>query len=214
MRRLLLALIVVGIASSVEAAPFTPLFGSFNVLDYRFDSTGTDTVCLNCADADPFNDFKAKLTGFYDSGFVAPNAVPYSAIIDLTGTTTSGFLGIFETITVDLRVEMVDPFNTAEYPYPSVSYGSITGTVESVQDFVDINLITTCCGGEINTLGFRSFYPPLLQPFDSESLFAAMEVHPPSGAEYTPAPEPTSLIMLGSGIAWAVARRRKMLSRR
>lgn len=202
--------------STAHAIPFEPDYLEAVSVASRFVETGTDTACVNCDDLDPTNDLSltlgdytaAGVDGFgYASGFLA-----------MTGFLESIRDADF-TIQYDLRVVSFYgvgslPEELAAYPLPSLTYGTVSGFIQGGNllsaDFFD--LVEACCDGLIGGAMFQSAFGPSLWTVEEIAGNGGVplngEVHWQE-MPYTPAPEPATLLLFGSGAISAEWERRR-----
>jgi hypothetical protein len=205
--------------SITAALPFNPDTIAFTVLEARFVETGSNTACYNCADADPLNDFKAELifTDLVPQPSLPGSAWNWNAGIDLTGTTTTDFSGIYLSIVAEIKVTQwilnAPPEELAEFPLPSVGYGTLTGQVFNVDgpEF----LVKECCSGSIqNVMIMQAFFPPT-PSVPGNFISLPMEVQVFGNAPYAPEiPEPATLALVAGGIVVGWRHRRCKSTRR
>ena len=219
--RAFLAAVVLTLAlpSVAHAAPFTPDSYRIDILAIAFDSSGADTFCSQCNDADPTNDVTGTLTGGFLEGnfnFCCANIGAFN--LDLSGPATAPFHGVSEQAVVDVRLTLWDLINpesgffdpNPEYPLPSVSYGQLSGFVRFSGSPDAIYL--DCCTGPIIdgvAVGNENLSPRFvdtLPGFSNQWVGVYLTGYP---VEYTPVPEPTTLLLLGGGLIGAEWKRRR-----
>jgi hypothetical protein len=216
MRRIMLTFALMLWASQVEASLlFTP---DFFTLDVRavFNETGTNSFCWQCDDADPLNDFQAVLdvqnlseswTDFL--GWTAGES-------RMQGTATN-YLGLDAEFALKVKMTAAGASLPESLTSPSVSFGFIRGRLLGV-DLGDVTaLILECCNGRVGGIQFQqAFFPSdpfIIPPGELERRQLNLELHFPEQIEYTPIPEPMSLLLLGSGLAAAALTRRRSRTR-
>jgi hypothetical protein len=130
------------------------------------------------------------------------------------------------TVEYDLRVvTWYDPFFMPPgemeilYPLPSVTYGTISGYLRGTDWSGVVALAGECCGGIVGGANFQevravdlwelSFLELNLgfAPFHGEVQWSFGEM--PYTPEVTAVPEPTTLLLLGSGLIGAEWKRRR-----
>ena len=188
MVRLLLVLCALCVSVPASAAVIT-----IDVIGYQFTETGLPTACINCADADPNNDFMAALSF---SAFIpvpnAPFAISWSGFVDFTGSTLTDPDSIDLHILVDLLVT-VDGVQSA---------ASLFGELFGIENNL---LIANCCFGMAGPVPIQPA-PIFPFPFPTQGAILAFEVHPP---QITAVPEPATMLLVGSGLLAGWQRRRR-----
>ena len=215
----LLAVLV--IPHQLEAVPFTPDWAEAEVLDASFVLTGTNSACVFCDDANPNNDFNVQM--FFEgasAGWAVDGPSGFlGGLLTFDGTT----LTTFDAIHLDMELHVVVrvqetliPEEIAEYPLPSVQTGMLTGFIAGLGGTF---MVLECCLGVIHGAFFdmeSSNFPNLFEPSRGSKQSIIQAVGPfgpqPYTPELTPIPEPTSLLLFGSGVLGLVARLRRQRS--
>ena len=216
MPRSMLSLALLLILPSVaHAVPFMPDQMDWTVLESRFVETGTNTACVNCEDADPLNDLTLTLEMFDGSGCCGFSTFFFGSV-DFAGDLES-IRDVNVNIEADIRVvtRLVNapPEEIAQYPLPSVSYGTLTGFLlgANLAGCCGFDVVEDCCSGEVGGVTFKSPIGPSLWQIENiqDGLGFAGEASW-SEAPYTPeVPEPATLLLVGSGLLGAGWKRRR-----
>lgn len=208
MRRIMLTFALMLWASQLEAAVlFPPDSFTLNVRAV-FNDTGTDTFCWQCGDANPLNDFQAVLD-FRDFSEGWDDFWAYAGFLQLHSTATN-YLGLEANFSLHVKLTAWGESLPESLVNPSVSFGVIPGRVLGVDD--GNALVLECCDGQVGGVEFRqALWPsdPFIVPPGGLHKIAAIELIFPEQIEYSPVPEPASLILLGSALAAAATRRRR-----
>lgn len=227
MRRIVMSLALLLLASSPsQAAPMLPgeLFTPDSVfvqLDAPVFENGTSSFCWLCSDSDPGNDLQLVLTGRTPGTFGVAGFPDFFQADTLGEIAASGPAPNFEglNVTFSFRVTTtittkINPDSSPEpLPRPSVAEGLINGSVVGFEPRV----LELHYGGRVGGVTFQEssipqilFVPPegASQGFTSEIFVAPEVAYTPGSASVIP--EPFSLLLLSSGLAAAVIRRRRM----
>jgi hypothetical protein len=213
MRRIMLTFALMLWASQVEASLlFTP---DFFTLDVRavFNETGTDSFCWQCDDADPLNDFQAVLD-VQNLSESWTDFLPWAAGSVRMDSTATNYLGLDANFSLNVRLTAAGASLPESLVSPSVSFGVIPGRLLGVEG--GDALVLECCSGSVGGLQFlQAFFPstPFIVPPGGLQRQLNLELHFPEQIEYTPIPEPMSLLLLGSGLAAAALTRRRSRTR-
>lgn len=209
MRTLLVAFVLMcGFASSTLAAPFTPDRIQLITGSPFFDDTGTNTLCIRCDDPDPFNDVMASLLSFGSSfGFWPPPPDPLhlpaflsiGGIIDTRGSTAPSLDGLFGTFHIPVEMRL---WNSLEPTLVSVTPGFLFGTVFPSE--------FECCFGVLNTVVITPTGSLRDPYFGGFGVVGVLEAPRPVNPAFTPIPEPSTLLLIGSGIAATLSQRRRL----
>ena len=209
MRRVMLTFALMLWASQVNASVlFAPDSFTLNVRAV-FNDTNTDTFCWQCGDSNPSNDFRAVLENFSDLSESWTGFQTYAGLLQLQSTATS-YLGLDANFSLHVKLTASGASLPESLVSPSVSYGVIPGRLLGVDGGSAV--VLECCDGNVGGVEFlQAFYPsdPFIVPPGGLQQLAAMELHFPEQIEYSPVPEPTSLVLLGSALAAAALRRRR-----
>jgi len=210
MRRVLLTVALTLWASHADASIlFTPDFFTLEVRAV-FTDNNTDRFCWRCGDTNPSNDLQAVLQSAAPFSESWTDFVAYSAgVLDVMSTATN-----YDGLDADLTLHFKLTASGASLPEslirPSVVFGIATGQLIGVDG--GEALVLECCSGSFAGLLFQqAFFPPtpFVVPPDGTQRLLALEVFLPNQIEYTPVPEPTSLLLIGSALGAAALRRRR-----
>jgi hypothetical protein len=204
-----LALILILIASPVSAAPFIPDSFSLTLTRQYFETSGTDTLCVRCDDADATNDTELALDfhGGTSSFLPWPSTL---GSLDIGAFTMFGDVlpdGFYARFVLEMDLLLV---KDAETPIESLMSGFIIGEI-----FTDQFM---CCVGTINTMDLGPtdhWYDPLwivngvtLQTFRPYNAILAPPISAQARtAQVAAVPEPLSLFLIGAGGVLGVVRR-------
>jgi len=209
MRRVMLTVALTLWASHADASIlFTPDFFTLEVRAV-FTDNNTDSFCWRCGDPNPANDLHARLQSAAPLSESWTDFVAYSAgVLDLMSTATN-YDGLDANITLHFTLTAAGASLPESLSRPSVSFGIATGQLIGVNS--GEALVLECCGGRFGGLAFQqAFYPPapFIVPPNGTHRLLALEVFLPSQIEYTPVPEPTSMLLIGSAFVAVALRRR------
>jgi PEP-CTERM motif-containing protein len=197
--------------SRAEASPLDADVFRLEILYAVFADTGTNEFCWQCADSDPTNDLTGHLNlepGDYFETYLTTSHTPpgfFFIGMDFTGTATN-FEGLHEMVFVSARLGIWDLAHE-EYPIPSVSEVVLTGFVEG-RNIPSSVFVMRCCVGASNGVSIEYEGPERflsqLPAHDTQQLKAVLD-----GSLGLPVPEPTTLVLLGSGLIGAEWKRRR-----
>lgn len=229
MRRIVVCLTLMFLASSPsQAAPMLPgeLFTPESVflsVDPPLFANGTNTFCWLCSDSQPGNDLTLILSGRPVGTFEAAGFPDFFTADTIGEIAASGpapsFQGLNITFTFRVTTTIttkINPENNAPEPLPrpSVAEGLFNGAVIGFQPRV----LELHWGGRVDGVSVQEssipqllFVPPegASKLFTSE-IFVDPEVPDTPGPEPpSVVPEPFSLLLLSSGLAAALMRRRR-----
>ncbi len=174
-----------------------------------------NTACLNCEDGEPLNDLTLTVA-LADGGGFGGFSTFFLGFVAFDGN-LQAIRDVNLTIEGDIRMvtQQTNP-PTAEYPLPSVSYGTLTGFLlgANLAGGCGFDFVEDCCFGNVGGVSFKSPIGPSLWEIQNTPNgvgFAAEAAW--SEAPYTPevtaVPEPTTLLLLGSGLISAEVKRRR-----
>ena len=217
---LFLIALLLALPSGAHALPFVPDSLDATSLESRFVETGTNTACVNCEDLDPTNDLTLTLDNFGALGFGGFGyAYGFMAMTGFLESIRDADL----TIEYDLRVVSSygigsSPEELAAYPLPSVTYGTVSGFIQGGNFWQsdDFDVVEDCCNGVAGGAFFLSAFGPSHWSveqingnggiaFNGDVQWAEMPYTP----EVTAVPEPTTMLLLGSGLIGAAWKRRR-----
>jgi hypothetical protein len=214
MRRIMLSIALMLWASQVEASLlFTP---DFFTLDIKavFTDTRTDSFCWQCDDADPLNDLEAVLENIQGVSDSWLDFLAHSAGVMRIASSATNYSGLEANFFLDVKLTASGAEVPESLTNPSVSFGVIPGRLLGVNGG-DV-LVLECCSGSVGGIRFQqAFFPstPFTVPPGGLQRQLNLELHFPEQIEYTPIPEPMSLLLLGSGLAAAALTRRRVRAR-
>ena len=210
MRPVMLTVALTLWASHADASIlFTP--DSFT-LEVRavFTDNNTDTFCWRCGDTNPSNDLQAVLQSAAPLSESWTDFVAYSAgVLNLMSIATD-----YDGLDADIALRFKLTASGASLPEslvrPSVSFGIATGQLIGVNG--GEALVLECCDGRFSGITVQqAFFPPdpfIIPPGGTDRLLA-LEVFLPAQIEYTPIPEPASLLLIGSALGAVALKRRR-----
>jgi hypothetical protein len=194
-----LAMTTIAMHADATAIAFTP-----NRFTLTVSPVGQPiSICDNCADADPLNDFHLNVVlGGTSGGFPPNNQV-------MAGQGQLNVSGPYPSIGGNLPLAFLASLDLWDSNFPgdhSITDGTIFGTVF----YGPSGGTLMCCSGSLNSAhvstpqGFYSFGSfPLVQ--------FVLTLDRPTDPVFTPteAPEPISLVLLGTGLLAGMRTRRK-----